>query len=173
MDIWTEFMHFLNQYSTDPFTYGLIFFIYAVSAAIILPIPVEIGLILNPETPFLLKALILGAGKAIGSILVFFIGSKVEGRVRNWSQKWGWFRWFVEKSELLVEKLKYLGLYILLSIPGMVDTVPVYVFSVFNREGVVLELRYFVLANFLGGITRAIFLYALFYGFGINLFGHL
>ncbi len=53
----------------------------------------------------------------------------------------------------------------------MVDTIPVYIFSVFNREGKVLELKYFALVNFLGGVTRAFFLYVLFEAFGIHLFG--
>ncbi|MEM2943587.1 MAG: hypothetical protein QW083_00420 [Methanomassiliicoccales archaeon] len=171
MDFWAELMNFLNQHSADPLTYCLVFFLYAVLATIALPIPVEIGLIINPNTDFIIKALVLGAGKAVGSVLVFLIGTNIEWRIRNWSSKWGWFRWFVDKSEILVEKLGYIGLYLLLSIPGMVDTVPVYVFSVFNRQGEVLQLRYFVVANFAGGITRALVLYALFYGFGINLFG--
>jgi len=173
MDILAEFMNFLNLYSADPFAYGIIFFFYSILATIILPIPVELGLIWNPGTPFIMKALILGAGKAVGSVLVFYIGFRMEGRIRGWAQKWGWFRWFVEKSQALVAKTRYVGLYLLLSIPGMVDTVPVYVFSLFNREGQVLELRYFVLANFLGGITRALILYAMFYGLGINWFGAL
>jgi hypothetical protein len=169
-DVLQELMDFLFQYSADPVLYGVIFFIYGVLAAVILPIPVELGLIWNPGTPFIFKAIILGAGKCVGSILVFYIGAKVEGRIRSWS-RWGWFDWLVRKSEWLVEKLGYLGLLILLSIPGMVDTIPVYLFSVFNREGKVLELRYFAAINFLGGVIRAIFLYLLLNIFGINLFG--
>ena len=111
-----------------------------------------------------------GAGKATGSVLVFYIGTRVEVTVRRW-QRWNWFSWLVEKSELLVEKAGYVGLYILLSIPGMVDTIPIYIFSVFNREGKVLELKYFALVNFLGGITRAFLLFVLLEFFGIHLFG--
>lgn len=166
-------MRFLEQYSTDPLAYGVIFFVYAILAAIVLPIPVEIGLILNPGTPFVFKALILGAGKAVGSVLVFYIGFKVESTVQRWAERWGYAKWFVEKSQKFVEKTGYFGLYVMLSIPGMVDTIPVYLFSLFNREGKVLEVRYFALANFLGGITRAFLLYLLLYVFGVNLFGSL
>lgn len=169
-NIWDDLMNFLFQYSADPIMYAIIFFIYCVLAAVILPIPVEIGLIWNPGTPFIIKALILGAGKATGSVLVFHIGSKVEERVRRW-QRWRWFAWLVEKSEWLVEKFSYLGLYFILSIPGMVDTIPIYIFSVFNREGKVLELKYFAIANFLGGLNRAFFIYFLFEVFGIQIFG--
>jgi hypothetical protein len=173
MDIWAEFMNFLNQYSADPIAYSVVFFIFAVLATIILPIPVEIGLILNPGTPFIFKALILGAGKAVGSILVFYVGFKVEGGVRRWSERWWFAKWFVEKCTWFVEKTGYVGLYILLSIPGMVDTIPVYAFSLFNKEGRVLKMKYFALVNFLGGITRALILFALFHLFNIDFFGSL
>jgi len=168
-DIWQDFIDFLEQFSADPVAYAILFYIYCIAAAIILPIPVEIGLFLSPGTPFFIKALILGAGKATGSVLVFYIGGKVEETVRGW-QRWGWFSWLVDKSEWLVEKAGYVGLYILLSIPLMVDTIPVYLFSVFNREGEVFELKYFALVNFLGGITRAIIVYLVFELFGIHLF---
>jgi len=169
-DFLQELMDFLFQYSADPVLYAIVFFIYGILAAIILPIPVELGLIWNPGTPFLIKALILGAGKCVGSVLVFLIGARVEEKVRTWS-RWGWFSWLVHKCEWLVEKLGYLGLLILLSIPGMVDTIPVYLFSVFNRDGKVLELRYFALVNFVGGVIRAVVLYMLLEFFGIYLFG--
>ena len=169
-NIWEDLYHFLEQYSADPVAYAVLFYLYCIAATVILPIPVEIGLLLNPGTPFIIKALILGAGKATGSVLVFYIGTRVEVTVRRW-QRWNWFSWLVEKSELLVEKAGYVGLYILLSIPGMVDTIPIYIFSVFNREGKVLELKYFALVNFLGGITRAFLLFVLLEFFGIHLFG--
>ena len=168
--IWDQLMDFLFQYSTDPVAYAIIFFVFCVLAAVILPLPVEIGLIWNPGTPFIIKALIMGAGKATGSVFVFYIGAKVEDRVRRW-QRWGWFAWLVEKSEWLVEKFGYLGLYFILSIPGMVDTIPLYIFSVFNREGKVLELKYFVIANFLGGLNRAFFIYFMFYVLDFPIFG--
>jgi membrane protein YqaA with SNARE-associated domain len=169
-DIWQQIMDFLFQYSADPLTYGIIFFIYCVLAAVILPLPVELGLFWNPGTPFFIKALILGVGKAVGSILVFYIGYSIEDNVRSW-QRWRWFSWLVEKSEWLVEKFSYLGLYFILSIPGMVDTIPIYIFSVFNREGKVLEAKYFFICNFLGGLNRAFFIGILFYVFGIEIFG--
>lgn len=169
-DLLQELMDFLYQNSADPVIYAIVFFIYGVLAAIILPIPVELGLIWNPGTPFFIKALILGAGKCVGSVLVFLIGARVEEKVRSWS-RWGWFSWLVHKSEWLVEKLGYFGLLIILSIPGMVDTIPVYIFSVFNREGKVLELKYFAIVNFAGGVIRAFMLYILLEVFGIYLFG--
>ena len=73
----------------------------------------------------------------------------------------------------IVEMTGYFGLYIMVSIPGMVDTIPPYIFSFFNREGQVLEVTDFALVNFLGGITRAFVLFAFFYFGGVNLVGKL
>ncbi|MFP4546044.1 MAG: hypothetical protein ACLFPN_04250, partial [Methanomassiliicoccales archaeon] len=170
MDPFQALMDFLFQYSTDPIIYSVLFFIYGILAAVFLPIPVELGLIWSPATPFFVKALILGAGKCVGSILVFYLGIRVEPMVRRW-ERWPWFTWFVEKSEKLVQRFGYVGLLILLSIPGMVDTIPIYLFSIFNKEGRVLEMRYFALVNFIGGVIRAWSLFILLEFWGINLFG--
>ncbi len=170
MDILQAIMEFLLQYSADPVLYVVVFFIYGVLAAVILPIPVELGLIWNPTMPFIIKALVLGAGKATGSLFVFMLGVKVEDDIRRW-ERWNWFKWLVEKCTWFVKKFRYVGLFVLLSIPGMVDTIPIYVFSLFNKEGELLERNWFVLVNFLGGITRAIILYLLLTYAGIDLFG--
>jgi hypothetical protein len=41
-----------------------------------------------------------------------------------------------------------------MSIPFMVDTIPLYVFSLLNKEGKLLSMRGFVIVNFLAGLTR-------------------
>ena len=169
MDIIQQLIDFLTQLANNPVSYSIIFYVYCVLAAIILPIPVELGLFLGDSVPFLIKALILGAGKATGSVLVFYIGAKVEGPVRFWSKKFNWFAWFVEKMEILVAKLKYVGLYIILSIPLMVDTVPIYLWSIFNKEGKALNIGKFALTNFLAGITRALVVFLVFLAFGVQL----
>ncbi len=163
-------MSVLKDTAADPVLYSIVFFIYAVLAAIALPIPVEFGLLLSPRTPFLWLALVLGLGKAMGSILVYYLGLEVGDKVRRWSDRWGWFRWLFNRSEWLVAKLHYLGLYLILSIPLMTDTVPLYIFSVLNEKGV-FKVQYFALVNLLAGFTRASILYALLYLFGLNLFG--
>jgi len=165
-DIWSS----LEQLQGDPIIYGTVFFIYAIAATIILPIPVELGLFLSPETPFVVKALILAAGKGIGSILVFYIGMNVEGPIRKLCDRWRWYCKFVYACQRFVEKFSYLGLYVILSVPLMVDTIPVYLFSIFNKEGKTLNMRYFALVNFLAGLTRAAVVYFFFEFFGIQLF---
>jgi len=62
-------------------------------------------------------------------------------------------------------------MYLIMSIPGMVDTIPLYVFAIINREGTLMTLRDFAIANFLAGINRAFLIYALIELLGWHLFG--
>ena len=159
---------FVEQVQHDPAIYSLLFFIYTIAATIILPIPVELMLFLSPGTSIVIKALVLGLGKAVGSILVFYIGVNVEGPILKLADKWKFFRKLVAACQLLVTKFGYFGLYIIMSIPLMVDTVPVYLFSIFNKEGT-MDVRYFAIVNLAAGITRAAIVYAVFYALGTKL----
>ncbi len=162
-------MSFLVQTSSDPILYSFVLFIYAILAAVILPIPVEVGLLLSPNTPFLWLAFVLGLGKMVGSILVFYFGLGVGDKIKIWSGRWNWFRWLVTKSEWIVDKLHYVGLYLILSLPLMSDTIPLYIFSMLNENGI-FKVKWFALVNLCAGFTRATVLFALLSLFGINLF---
>ncbi len=155
MDIAGGLTSFIEQVQGDPLVYSAVFFIYIIAATLFLPVPVELLLFLSPATPFLFKAILLGVGKAIGSIIVFYIGMNVEKPINTLTRKWGFFRWVVNFSKWLVEKLGYLGLYLILSVPIMVDTVPVYLFSIFRKDRCDRDLRLFALTNLAAGITRA------------------
>ena len=170
MGIVEDLMSVLTGVAGDPVMYSFVFFIYAVLAAIILPIPVEFGLILSPHTPWYVLAIILGMGKAVGSILVFRIGMEIEGPVRRWSQRFKFFGKFIELCERFVARFGYYALYVLLSIPFMSDTAVLYIFSITNKDGEALKMKWFALVNFLAGVTRAIFLVVLLYIFNINMF---
>jgi hypothetical protein len=180
VDIFAQLMDYLQGNQTDPLTYLLVFFLFSVAAAIFLPIPIEIGLVWNPGMFFPIKALDLGLGKAVGAVAVFFIPSKVGAAARRlgvWHSpavpappRWGWLRWFANKSEAFTRKYGVLAMYVIMSIPGMIDTVPLYVFSIINKEQTLLSLRDFALANFLAGINRAFIIYALLEILGIRLF---
>lgn len=165
-----DFTSILTGVAGDPILYSIVFFIYAVLAAIILPIPVEVGLILSPHTPWYILAIVLGAGKAVGSVLVFKIGVEIEGPVRRWSKRFKWFGTFIELCERFVARFGYYALYVLLSIPFMSDTAVLYIFSIVNKDGEAMKLKWFALVNFLAGITRAVFLVVLLYIFNVNLF---
>jgi membrane protein YqaA with SNARE-associated domain len=163
-----DLMQVLYDVSSNPILYSIIFFIYCLLAAIILPLPVEIGLFVGDVHP-VIKILILGAGKAVGSFFVFFIGIKVDERVKKSTKKYKRYGKFVEKMENFVGKFGYYALYIILSIPLMVDTVPLYLFSIYNKNEEGMNQMGFVLVNFIAGCTRAIIIYAVLYGFGLKL----
>jgi membrane protein YqaA with SNARE-associated domain len=169
MDIIQGLWDFLNSVQNDVFVYSAFLFLYSIAAAIILPIPVELALFISPATPFILKALLLGAGKAVGSVAIFYIGFELEGPVRRWSERFKFFKRFVDFCEWFVAKLGYVGLFILLCIPLMSDTVVLYVFSLFNKEGRVLQMKWFALVNLLAGITRAMIVYAIVTWLGWNI----
>src|SRR5438876_905920 len=57
----------------------------------------------------------------------------------------------------------YAGLYLLLSIPLMSDTIPIYVYSLFNQEGKALERNMFLIANFLAALNRVAILGAIWF----------
>jgi membrane protein YqaA with SNARE-associated domain len=169
MDLIQGLWDFLNSVQNDVFVYSAFLFLYSIASAIILPIPVELALFISPATPFILKALLLGAGKAVGSVAIFYIGFELEGPVRRWSDRFKFFKKFVDFCEWFVAKLGYVGLFILLIIPLMSDTVVLYVFSLFNKEGRVLQMKWFALVNLLAGITRAMIVYAIVIGLGWNI----
>ncbi|MCG7844047.1 MAG: hypothetical protein MIO90_01285 [Methanomassiliicoccales archaeon] len=170
MGVIEELMDFLNQVQGDPFAYSVIFLFYVVAATIILPIPVELMLFLSPATPFIVKAVLLGIGKAVGSMLVFYIGVNVEGLIIKLSEKWKFFRVVVSACRWFTNKLGYLGLYLIMSVPLMVDTVPVYLFSIFREDGMKKDIRIFALVNLAAGITRAAIVYMFFELLGIKIF---
>jgi len=148
--------------------YSIILFVYALLSALILPIPVELVLFIPTPIGIMGTAIVLGLGKATGAMLVFYLGVKAEKSIRSWSTRWKWFETFVYWLEKFVEKTQYLGLYILLSIPLMSDTIPIYLFSLFNKDEV-MKPKYFAIANFCAGVNRAMIVYALASLFGITL----
>jgi membrane protein YqaA with SNARE-associated domain len=162
-------MDFLVQTANDPITYSIVFFLYTILATVILPIPVEVGLLLSPNTSYLWLALIFGLGKMLGSVVVFYLGLGLGDRVRTWMESWQLTKWLIHGSEVVIDKLHYAGLYLILSIPIMPDTVPLYIFSVLN-EHEVFKVEYFAVINLMAGVTRAFVLFSLMYLFGVNLF---
>jgi len=156
----------LDSYNT-PWIYMLLAFGYAILVAIILPIPIEIALVkplADQNFGFLLgTGLAIAAGKTLGAWLIFIFGLNIEGSIRKWSARWRVADWTVRKAENLVQKTGYAGLYLLLSIPLMSDTIPIYVYSVFNQEGKALERNMFLIANFLAALNRVAILGAIWF----------
>jgi len=218
---WDSLIDMLSAYQADPLTYLLVFFLFCVGAAIILPIPIEIFLVIDPVVPYPLKALVMGLGKGTGALAVFYIGYEIDhiarklreakwmrvlkssadavirqvpfltravssNRYRELRRKlialvkgsgqrrgamsWGWIRWIMRGSEKLVRKYGYPAMFVIMAIPGMIDTVPLYIFAILNKEGTLMTWRGFVITNIAAGITRAAIIWLIFYAFGIEIF---
>ena len=154
----------LDSYNT-PWIYMLLAFGYAILVAIILPIPIETALLLPIQKGslvlFTVALFAVALGKAVGAWLVFLLGVKVEGSITKWSNRWHWFAKFVGYLERFVRWSGTLGLYTLLSIPLMSDTLPIYFYALFNKEGKALDRRQFILSNFLAGFNRVALLFIL------------
>jgi membrane protein YqaA with SNARE-associated domain len=176
-----DLMGILSDAVSNPWTYVVLFFVYCVLAAIILPIPVELGLVglaaggfklfgLPVFQSFMVLAVVMGLGKAVGGQFVFTVGVRLEDDIRRWA-KWKWFQRLTEKASWLVSKLGYLGLYIILSIPLMTDTIPLYLFSFLNRDGSIFQGRWFFAMNVLAGMSRAMVVGILFIAIGESFVG--
>jgi len=155
----------------DPISYGIVFFLYSIAAAVFLPIPVEIGLFNTNVHPVLL-IVILAAGKGVGSFIVYYIGIGVRNTIKKWSDGTPLTKKIIDASERFVLKYGYIGLFIIMSIPLMIDSATLYLFSLLNsREngGRALEMPRFVLINFFAGILRGSIVLVLFYLIGVRL----
>lgn len=168
-----DLLQVLNDTYNTPWLYMALAFGYAVLVAVVLPIPIEIALLpplIDQRWGYLTgTALAIAAGKTFGAFLIFVLGLNVEGSVRKWSERWRVAAWVVTKAGKFVQKTGYTGLYLLLSIPLMSDTIPIYVYSVFNEQGKALERNMFLIANFLAALNRVAILGAAFY-IGVNWF---
>lgn len=173
-DIWSSLLDFLSNLYNNPAAFMLVVFVYAVLVAVILPIPIEIALlfpIADHRWGYLAGvALALAAGKTIGAALVFVLGLRVEGTIRKWSDRWRLARWFVAKAQRFVAKTQVPGLYVILSIPLMPDTITIYLYSLFNPEGKALQRNLFLSANFLAALNRTAFVVIAFVVFDAVLF---
>ena len=172
-DALTLLIDFLTTLYTNPLAYMVVVFFYAVAVAIILPIPIEVALLLplafNQWDYITGITLALATGKTVGAWLIFVLGLRVEGPIRAWSTRWRFAAWFVQKAEKFVAKTGMAGLYVLLSIPLMSDTIPIYLYSFFNPEGQAFERNMFLISNFLAALNRVAILVVLFL-IGISLF---
>ncbi len=169
-----DLLNFLDGTYNTPPAYLFLSFVYAIAVAIVLPIPIEIILLpplLQQRWAYLSAiAVVLAAGKTVGAWLIFLLGLNVEGTIRAWSNRFRLADLFVRKAEAFVRRTGYTGLYVLLSVPLMSDTIPLYLYSLFNKEGKTLRRDMFLIANFLAALNRTALLIVLFI-IGLNLFG--
>ena len=155
----------------NPYLYSIIFFLYVISASIFLPIPVEIGLF-NPYIHPALLITILAIGNGCGSLIVFYIGTGVRKTAKKWTLKSQKIKQLITSFENFVKKYGAVGLYLFMSIPLMVDTLPLYLFSILNAEENgkrALSKKKFVLINILAGATRGTIVIVVYYVLKIKL----
>jgi uncharacterized membrane protein YdjX (TVP38/TMEM64 family) len=171
-DVIETLVGLLQAAYNDPVIYVALVFTYAVAVAIILPIPIEVALLLplfDQRWGYLAGITIaLSTGKTVGAWLIFVLGVRVEGTIRFWSKRFKFAETVVTKAEAFVRKTGYTGLYILLSIPLMSDTIPLYLYSLFNEEGKALRRDMYLIANFLAALNRVAILVVL-YRVGLDL----
>lgn len=167
-----DLIEILVQSYADPLTYSIIFLIYVILAAIILPIPVEIGLF-NPNIHPILLIIILAAGKGIGSLIVFFIGQKIRGKIESVSigANWKITKKILSALENFVKDYGHYGLFIIMSIPLMIDSITLYLFSLLNpvNDRSSLNSTKFVLINIAAGGMRGILILIIFHSIGLKL----
>ena len=130
-------------------------FLFSVAAGVFLPIPVEPLLLALPEIDMAVKAVVLGLGKAVGAIAIFYIGFTVNRWLEGWMQRHPRWARILGLLERFVRKTRWFGLTALLAVPFMSDTAVNYFYSLLNKEGHVVPRTQFVLANLVGGIARA------------------
>ncbi|HEX9907541.1 MAG TPA: hypothetical protein VGB78_03625 [Thermoplasmata archaeon] len=152
----TDVLPFLfGNGETSSATYLFLLFWDSFLTAVILPFPVEPFLLLHMELPAWSKAVVLGLGKAAGAAAVFYIGASIEKVIYSW-RKFGWFRWLLDKMEKSVKLGGIYAIFLLNSVPIMSDTLINYLFALLNKEGKLIDVRLFVISNFLAGINRAL-----------------
>ena len=168
-----DLISILQGFIQQPAVYLILVFIYAILVALILPIPIEFALV----WPFVNHDVILYAavaittavGKAIGAIIILQVGIKVEKTIQSWKARISWFGKVVHYLTLFVKKTGNLGIYIILSVPLMTDTVPIYIYSLFHEEGKAPGKLSFGVSNFLAAINRAVLIALVISLFGVTL----
>ncbi len=165
-----DLIAFLEGVFGNPVLFFPLLFLFSVLVAVILPIPIEVALIwpiLSGDFVLFVGAtLTIAIGKTVGAWAIFFLGIRVEDNIRRWSEKYRFWKRFVELMTRFVRRTRHVGLLILLSIPLMPDTVPIYIYSLFNTEGEVLSMNVFLGVNFVAGVIRSAIVAALFVAFG-------
>lgn len=168
-----DFLGYLTQFGQNPYLYLPVFFVYSLLAVAALPLPVEAGLFNQHINPVLL-IVVLALGKGAGGFVAFYVGTGIGALLRGKSKNKGTIHRIIQGLEKFVKKTGLFGLLIIVSIPLMVDTVPVYLYSLLHPEKEDDKLKSSVKfggVNFFGGLIRASIVILLASFIGIKLVG--
>lgn len=141
--------------------------VYSFLIAFVLPLPSEVVLFaplsigLPDWLTVALIVLVSAAGKALGSLLAFHIGSGIQhsgfvvNRLRE--SRFDVVEWSEKKTVQLAKEYGYIGMALALCVPFFPDTISIYAFTV-------LEESYwrFGVASFVGGLGRLLVTLGLF-----------
>ena len=142
----------------NPLCYSVIFLIYVILTVIILPIPVEIGLF-NPFVNPCILVIVLAIGKGIGALIVFELGSWFRRKLKRYHINSRIIKKVIAMLEGFVKRYGYVGLFIIMSIPLMVDSLSLYFFSLLNPDvnnSKRLSRNRFVFVNIIAGGFRGV-----------------
>lgn len=161
---------FLNTIQ-NPLIYGTVFLIYVILTVVILPVPVEIGLF-NPYISPLILVMILAIGKGVGALIVFELGTLFRRKLKRYHISSRITKKIILMLEDFVKKYGYIGLFIIMSIPLMFDSLTLYFFSLLNPDTddkKALTREKFVFVNILAGGTRGVIILLVAFIIGIRL----
>ncbi len=168
-----DLLTILASVAEDPYLYLPLLFIFVILATIILPIPVELGL-LNPYLPAWWLLAVLAAARGVSAWLVYPLGGWIGAQLDRWAGRSAGaariLRWVQDR----VGSHGYWALLGILSIPFMVDTAAIYAFTVLNprsggaanatpsapdpnpRPGGRLRIGGFTVVNVIAGFVRGL-----------------
>ncbi len=142
--------------SSDPLLFGLVFFIYVILNTLALPFPVELGLF-NPAFHPLFLIAILALGRGVGAFFIFEIGGFIRKKTSTWNVEVLKLRKIITSLEGFMQRYGYYALFLLMSIPLMLDSVVLYLFSLLNKRKDTkdaLSRRWFITITMAASILR-------------------
>ena len=124
----------LEAAAATPLVYLPLLLVFVVLATLVLPIPVEVGL-LNPYVPYWWLLVVMAIGRGIGGWMVYPLGGWIGSQVDRWARRSPFARRALGWAGTYVGRHGYVGLFAILSIPFMVDTATLYAFAILNPRG--------------------------------------
>lgn len=151
-----DFFGMILDGSSNPLLFGVFFFLYVVLNTLALPFPVELGLF-NPAFHPLFLISILALGRGVGAFFIFEIGGLIRKKTSTWAVEAFQVRKIITSLEGFIQRYGYYALFLLMSIPFMLDSVVLYLFSLLNRRRdtqVALSRRWFIIITITASILR-------------------
>lgn len=151
-----DFFGMILDGSSNPLLFGVFFFLYVVLNTLALPLPVELGLF-NPAFHPLFLIGILALGRGVGAFFIFEIGGFIRKKTSTWAVGASQVRKIIASLEGFIQRYGYYALFFLMSIPFMLDSVVLYLFSLLNKRKdaqVALTRRWFIIITIAASILR-------------------